>query len=286
MVEYSARSLVLSDLQFAKVRQLIREYAGIAMAPTKLQMASNRLGRHLKLLQISDFDSYLNAVRTDLTARQGFIDCLTTNVTAFFREVHHFHVLSHHLTKLKAQGRTATQFRGWSAGCSSGEEPISILMTLLDAFGTLPSSSLAIGSPLLLASDIDSATLAKARQARYSAEAMSAVPGEKRFRYFDALADGSFQLKSSFSSLMQYEHLNLNSASLNLPHQFAGGLDFIFCRNVMIYFPAEVQRQLLLKFNKLLKPEGLLFVGHSEMLLHSDDLFESLGRTVFRVRKW
>jgi chemotaxis protein methyltransferase CheR len=266
----------LTDAQFEKVRALVFEFAGIHLAITKRQLALNRLARKVVEHQFDSFDSYLNALRSSQTLRQDFVNAMTTNVTSFFRERHHFTELGRRINL-----QCPSNLRVWSAGCSSGEEPLSILMTVLE---TIP-NTLALNRPFVLATDIDTTILQRAKQGVYSDASLEVVDAGLQQKYFSRADEKNYKVKSQFQSFIQYQELNLSSALWSIPSHFTTQpFQYIFCRNVMIYFSADVQRKLLVRFHKYLEPGGLLFAGHSEMLLHSEDLFESLGQTVFRSR--
>jgi chemotaxis protein methyltransferase CheR len=271
----------LTNAQFETVRLLIANYAGINIAISKQQMVFNRLLRQLRITGIDSFEQYLEQVERSFDIRQTFVDALTTNVTSFNREQHHFQSLLDWSVKQANLGRRLSEVRGWSAGCSSGEEPTNILMTLLEGFAqqTMPTS------PILLATDIDTQVLAKARLGIYPNEQLTPLSIASRERFFSKQGPSESQFKSYYRSLIEYRYLNLNAPVWQLPRLLKPrSLQFVFCRNVMIYFTTDVQRKLLKKIHEVLEPGGLLFAGHSEMLLHSDDLFESLGRTSFRAR--
>ncbi len=271
----------LTNDQFEKVRSLIASYAGINISMSKQQMVFNRLLRQLRVTGLDSFEQYLEQVEQSFDVRQTFVDALTTNVTSFNREQHHFQSLLEWSIKQAALGRRLADVRGWSAGCSSGEEPTNILMTVLEGFEqhTVPSS------PIILATDIDTQVLARARLGIYPNEQMAPFSIASRERFFSKQGPTESQFKSYYRSLIEYQYLNLNAPVWQLPRMLKPrSLQFVFCRNVMIYFSADVQRKLLRRFHEVLEPGGLLFAGHSEMLLHSDDLFESLGRTSFRAR--
>jgi chemotaxis protein methyltransferase CheR len=274
-------SPTLTNDQFEKVRSLIASYAGINIAISKQQMVFNRLLRQLRVTGMDSFEQYLEQVEQSFDVRQTFVDALTTNVTSFNREQHHFQSLLEWSIKQAGLGLRLADVRGWSAGCSSGEEPTNIVMTLLEGFAqhAVPTS------PIILATDIDTQVLARARLGIYPNEQIAPFSIASRERFFSKQGPTESQFKSYYRSLIEYQYLNLNAPVWQLPRMLKPrSLQFVFCRNVMIYFSAEVQRKLLRRIHEVLEPGGLLFAGHSEMLLHSDDLFESLGRTSFRAR--
>ncbi len=273
---------ILSNAQFERIRLLIANYAGINMGVSKQQMVFNRLLRQLRITGFENFDEYLAQVEQSFDIRQTFIDALTTNVTSFNREQHHFQTLLDWSAKQSASGLKLADVRGWSAGCSSGEEPINILMTLLEGFGhqAIPAE------PIVLATDIDTQVLAKGRLGIYANEQLAPLAIAARERFFTKQGVTESQFKALYRNLIEYQYLNLNAPLWQLPRALKpNSMHFVFCRNVMIYFSTDVQRKLLRRIHEVLVPGGMLFAGHSEMLLHSDDLFESLGRTSFRARR-
>jgi chemotaxis protein methyltransferase CheR len=212
---------------------------------------------------------------------------LTTNVTSFNREAHHFESLKAHLKSTFTSSELARNFqlplKIWSAGCSTGQEPYSILMSLLEGGfiavdedrGTLNQA------PLIYATDIDTRALAIAKQGLYDAVLIKELSPTMTKRFFNRLDDKRVQVKPIWRNLIDFSQLNLSKKTID-PKMT--GFDAIFCRNVMIYFNSALQKQLVHFFATSLKPQGLLFAGHSEMLLHSESLLRSLGKTVYQLR--
>jgi chemotaxis protein methyltransferase CheR len=265
-------SLALDEQSFKRVCQLLDQHAGIDLNPSKRQMASNRIRKPMQSLGMSSPEDYLNLVARDPQQLQGFINALTTNVSAFNREAHHFPVLVSHLANKVESAKL------WSAGCSNGQEPYSMLIALAEAFPGLIAQR---KTSLILATDVDTAVLSHAKEGIYEREVLKPLSAAQIGRYFDFQGDDQYQVKASLRKLIDFRPYNL--ARPNTAPAWSG-LDAIFCRNVMIYFKAGTQRQLAETFAKVLKPDALLFTGHSEMLIHSDQLFQSLGQTVFRLR--
>ena len=265
---------------------LIFDYAGISLATGKKQLAENRLSRQLRLTTFTDFSTYLTAVVKEPVLKQGFISALTTNVTSFYREAHHFEVLGSYLGRLITQENITYAPRIWSAGCSTGEEAISILFTVLDSLSEAHATHLLLkGKPIVLATDIDTAVLAIAGNAQYSSTQVKSLPARWLARAFQKIDESNYRLRPEFKALIKFHPINLNAPHWIFPASFGSArFDAIFCRNVMIYFSAIVQRNLLQKFLPYLHSSSLFFSGHSEMLLHSGDLFESMGCTAYRPR--
>ncbi|HJV35003.1 CheR family methyltransferase [Geomonas sp.] len=263
-----------SDTEFARVRGLIYRKAGIALAPHKKDMVYSRLARRLRALGLSSFTEYLKLVEAAGEPElEAFINALTTNLTSFFREPHHFKLLGERLARQPA-GRAVTI---WSCGCSTGQEPYSIAMAARQALGE--------ETPLrILATDIDTTVLARARQGVYPLDQLQKVPAGLLRRFFLKGAgrqEGLGRVKDELKRLVSFERVNLQSESWPIPERF----DYIFCRNVMIYFDRETQHGILQRLASRLKPEGLLFVGHSESLHGSQTLFKSCGNTAYTLRK-
>jgi chemotaxis protein methyltransferase CheR len=263
----------LADFNIA--RRLLKQHAGIELNMSKQQMVFNRLIKPMRQLNYPTMGQFLSAVETDPSLQQHFVNALTTNVTSFFREPHHFPILLKH-----CQNRIP-KLRVWSAGCSTGQEAYSILFALLDAFPALTQMK----QPIVLATDIDTAALAIAEKACYTATELKNVSEEQAKKYLELQTDGNWQVKAMFRRLIAFKPFNLATytpAQTLSPWQ---NFDAIFCRNVMIYFSPEMQRKLVHQFAQYIKPDGLFFSGHAEMLLHSDALFSSVGQTVYSLRR-
>jgi chemotaxis protein methyltransferase CheR len=263
----------LADFNIA--RRLLKKHAGIELNMSKQQMVFNRLIKPMRQLNYPTMGQFLSDVETDPSLQQHFVNALTTNVTSFFREPHHFPILVKH-----CQNRIP-ELRVWSAGCSTGQEAYSILFALLDAFPALTQMK----QPIILATDIDTAALAIAENACYPAAELKTVTEEQTNKYLELRADGKWQVKSMFRRLIAFKTFNLATYALAQTPAPWQNFDSIFCRNVMIYFNPEMQRKLVSQFAQHIKPDGLFFSGHAEMLLHSDALFSSVGQTVYALRR-
>jgi chemotaxis protein methyltransferase CheR len=265
------REFEFTAADFERVRKLLYEHAGIALSPAKLDMVYSRLARRVRASGDRSFAQYLMRLeRRDAQEWEPFINSLTTNLTSFFREAHHFASLSRHLKAVKEK----RPIRIWCNAASTGEEPYSIAMTVVEAFnGAAPPVS-------ILASDLDTQVLAQAERGIYPAERVAKLTPEQVSRHFIKDASGppgSVQVRPELRRLITFRRINLLDAAW--PVQ--GPLDVIFCRNVMIYFDKKTQYDILKKFVPLLREDGLLFAGHSESFLHATELFRSLGRTTY-----
>lgn len=250
------REYVLTDKQFSLISTLVRTEAGINLTEAKRDLVYSRLVKRLRRLQMADFGAYIDYVGSagGNDERRELISAITTNVTNFFREPHHFEHLGGTVMPALAERLTRGEsVRLWSAGCSDGREPYTIACTVLQAFPEAARYNLKI-----LASDIDHNSLEKAKEGRYSAEMVSRMPPAIRDRYFKRIGD-SAEASSQLRDLIAFRFLNL----LN-DWPFKQKFDVIFCRNVLIYFEQDLQAQIFSRFCSVLKPGGHLYIGHSE----------------------
>ena len=268
---------------FERVRELIHQRAGISLHAGKQAMVYSRLSRRLRETSHRSFASYLQWLQANTGPSgeaewQEFVNCLTTNLTAFFREEHHFHALVDDLKALA--GRNAGKpLRIWCSAASTGEEPYSIAITVVEALGAQVQAR-------IVASDIDTKVLATAQRGVYDADARGLSP-ERLQRHFLRGKGGNagfMRVKPELAKLIEFRPFNLMSRGWT--GGGAGGLgepfDVIFCRNVMIYFDAPTQRQVLQQMHAVLKPGGLLYVGHSENFTDARDLFQLRGKTIYQ----
>ncbi|EOC1456355.1 protein-glutamate O-methyltransferase CheR [Cronobacter sakazakii] len=266
--------LALSDTHFRRICQLIYQRAGIVLAEHKRDMVYNRLVRRLRTLGLDDFGRYLSMLEANANSAewQAFINSLTTNLTAFFREAHHFPVLAEHARKRSGE------YRVWSAAASTGEEPYSIAITLADTLGTTP------GRWKVYGTDIDTEVLQKAQSGIYRQEELKTLSPQQMQRYFmrgTGPHQGLVRVRNELANQIEFASLNLLDKQYNVP----GPFDAIFCRNVMIYFDKETQQEILKRFVPLLKPGGLLFAGHSENFSNLSREFSLRGQTVYALSK-
>ncbi len=264
------REFHFTQADFERIRKLIHQQAGISLAPIKQDMVYSRLARRLRALGLATFAEYLSLLETgDPQEWETFVNSLTTNLTSFFREAHHFDILRKHL-----QAAHHRPLRIWCSAASTGEEPYSLAITACETFDTLSPSV------EILASDIDTNVLATAQRGVYPMERVERLSAERLQRFFlkgSGAQVGYARMRPELQRLITFTRINL----LDPRWPVRESLDVIFCRNVMIYFDKPTQYQILKRFMPLLRPEGLLFAGHSESFLHAADLFHSLGRTVY-----
>lgn len=264
------REFPFSNRDFDEVRKMIYDHAGIALNEAKEDMVYSRLARRLRATGKRNFPEYLALIRSgDAAEWEAFVNSLTTNLTDFFREAHHFHLLKDFLKTRKDRPITI-----WSSASSTGEEPYSIAITALETLGQ--------NAPVhILASDLDTNVLKKAAEGVYPIERLAKLSSEQQRQFFlKGTGDnaGMARAKPELRAMLKCFQLNLLDAIWSI-HQ---PLDAIFCRNVMIYFDKPTQYAILKKMKPLLKPDGLLFVGHSEALYHATDLFKLRGQTVYQ----
>jgi chemotaxis protein methyltransferase CheR len=260
---------LLSDRDFATVRELIARYAGIKLSAQKRNMAYNRLLRRLRSCGSTSFGDYLQLVQApESPEREAFVNALTTNLTAFFREPHHFELLA--ARARQRAGARQRPLRVWSSACSTGEEAWSTAMVLREA--DCPGE--------ILGTDIDTDVLQAASAGVYRIDRIAGIPPERLRRHFlrgTGANDGLASVRPELRAMVRFGQLNLQSPAWPAHERF----DVIFCRNVVIYFDRESQKRLLARFADLLPPGGLLMVGHSESFPAAHPGFRSCGRTAY-----
>ena len=272
-VEHSSREYAFTVRDFECIKKMIYARAGIALAENRQEMVYTRLSRRLRATKSKGFSEYLKRLENnDQDAEwESFVNALTTNLTAFFRESHHFPILSEHAKK-RQPGHTV---KLWCSASSTGEEPYSMAMTMVEAFDSLR-------PPVrILATDIDTQVLTVAREGIYSLDRLESMPSERIKRFFlkgKNRTSGYVRVRQELRDLITFRPLNL----LHSKWPMHGPFDAIFCRNVMIYFDKPTQYQILQKFVPLLDRDGLLFMGHSEVFQHASDLIKLIDRTVYK----
>jgi chemotaxis protein methyltransferase CheR len=267
------REFAFTAADFERVRKLIYEHAGISLSPAKQDMVYSRLARRLRETRLKSFGEYLALLeRGDKNEWEKFVNSLTTNLTSFFREPHHFPVFAEHLKKL--QGRSPIKV--WCSAASTGEEPYSIAMTAVETFNSF-------NTPVaIIASDLDTNVLATAAKGVYPLDRIDKLSPERLSRFFvrgTGTQDGFYTVRPELRRMVSFQRLNLLEPNWSV----RGPLDVLFCRNVMIYFDKPTQYKILSRFAPLLAENGLLFAGHSESFLHAADLFHSQGKTVYEL---
>lgn len=267
------REFEFTASDFSRVCKLIYQHAGISLSEAKTDMVYSRVGRRLRSEGFDSFKHYLDALekKNDPVEWEAFTNALTTNLTSFFREEHHFPILAEHISQSQQPVRI------WCSAASTGEEPYSIAMTACEAFGSL-------NPPVeIIATDIDTNVLATAAAGVYPYERVSKLSEKRRKTFFQkgtGQHEGSVRVKSELRRLITFKQLNLLADQWPLKGQF----DVIFCRNVMIYFDKPTQSKILGKFVPVMKPDALLFAGHSENFLYVSKALHLLGKTVYELK--
>lgn len=261
-----------SQQDFDNVRAILYAKTGIRLADSKDSMVYSRLARRLRALKINTFAGYLTFLKNNKSEDQSFINALTTNLTSFFRENHHFPVLRDYLESHPGKKRI------WCAACSTGEEPYSIAMTVAETLGSF-STNIEI-----IASDIDSAVLEKAKAGLYPLTSIKDLSKEKCRQFFQKGTGnnaGKVRVVPELRKMVSFRQLNLTHSQWNIELP----VDVIFCRNVMIYFDKATQLKLLARMVELMPANGLYIAGHSESFANAGHLVTLIGKTVYRPLK-
>lgn len=270
------REFTFSDEDFEALRSLVKSVTGINLSDQKRELVYGRLSRRLRALNLSSFQQYRKVLTGSPEELIELTNAITTNLTAFFRERHHFDYLREQvLLAMAADPRASHRVRIWSAGCSSGEEPYSIAMTVLESI-----ENLARWDVRILATDLDSNVLARARDGVYPRERCEAIDARQLSRHFAAEHNGAaerYRVKPDLASLVTFKQLNLMH-----PLPMKGPLDVVFCRNTVIYFDRATQRDLFSRIARLQRPGATLFLGHSESLFQVSDDYTLIGKSVYR----
>jgi chemotaxis protein methyltransferase CheR len=268
----STKEFNFTKSDFERVRALIYQRAGISLAESKQEMVYSRIARRLRATGLTSFSTYLNELEAGRLGDEweAFVNALTTNLTSFFRESHHFPLLADQVRGLKGP------ITIWCSAASTGEEPYSIAMTVCEAFNTL-------SPPVqIIATDIDTNVLAAGERGVYGMERLDKMSPERMKRFFlrgKGAQEGMARVRPELRQLITFKPLNLLADNWPLQGQF----DVIFCRNVMIYFDKATQRNILARFVPLMKPHALLFAGHSENFLYVSDALKLRGKTVYEL---
>lgn len=264
----------LTDRDFNFIKQFIAGQAGIELSEAKRNLVYSRLVRRLRALGLPSFSAYCSHLESgDEEELEHCVNALTTNLTSFFREAHHFDFLQNELLPKLIREKPEKELRVWSAGCSTGEEPYSLAMVLAEC---VPQD----WSIRLLATDLDSSVVATGAAGQYTLDRITGISDERRRRWFlrgKGVHEGQVRVRPELREMITFRRLNLLE-SWPLRNQF----DFIFCRNVVIYFSKDTQRVLFERFAEQLKSDGHLFIGHSETLYRVSDRFKLLGSTVYQ----
>ncbi|MDF1588170.1 MAG: protein-glutamate O-methyltransferase CheR [Gammaproteobacteria bacterium] len=271
------REFVMSDSNFERIRQFVSEHTGIVLSDAKKDMVYGRLSKRVRKGRYNNFDAFCDALDAGDQEEQAFlINAITTNLTSFFREHHHFEFLANTLIpELIKHNNSTKRIRIWSAGCSTGEEPYSIAMTLKESIADMSQWDVKI-----LATDLDANAIAYAKTGIYRADRVAELPQQQIERWFKRGRgdhENNVKVSKALQDLITFKRLNLLQ-----DWPMKGIFDVIFCRNVVIYFDKETQRTLFERYADILKPDGYLFIGHSESLFNVTTRFDNLGKTIYR----
>lgn len=273
-----AQQLPLSDRDFEKLRELVTRHTGIAVGDGKRQLLLNRLSKRVLIRNLSSFTEYCEMIDSgeDKAELEVFVNSVTTNLTAFFRESHHFDLLRESIIPHCLQeNRHSKRLRIWSAGCSTGEEAYCLAITAYEAIPNIDHWDV-----LILATDLDTNVLSTAKSGVYSGERIEKVPAEYRRKWFkegQGANAGKVCLSPQLKEIIRFRRLNLMNE-----WPMRGVFDIVFCRNVVIYFDKPTQARLFDRIADQMTPNGHLFIGHSESLHNVTDRFELLGKTAYR----
>ncbi len=266
----------LSNNAFAQLRKIIYDQSGISLNDGKAAMIKARVSKRLRRLELSGFDEYIQYLAADKSGEElsNLLDVVSTNVTSFFREGHHFEFLNSLIKNWMSMGQK--KVRIWSCGCSSGEEPYSIAIELLEAAGTGKQRDFKI-----LATDIASSVLKSCLHGEYDAADIAGIPAQRLNKYFDKSQkdNGNFYTAgSALKDMVLVRQFNM----MSFPYPLRRQLDIIFCRNVMIYFDRPTKMRIIDEFHRLIKPGGYLFIGHAENLPDATAKFFTVRPTIYQ----
>lgn len=273
--EIDEREFSFSDKEFRFLANLANQHTGIVLPEHKKGMVYSRLVRRLRALKLSSFAEYCELMQEEDSSDEivNLVNAITTNLTSFFREGHHFEHLRHHvLSPLADKPSSPKRLRIWSAGCSAGMEPYSIAMTVKSSFKDLKAWDARI-----LATDIDTNMLDKGMNGEYTDEQYENIPSEYRSDVLLNTKEEVIQMSDTLKQLIAFKTLNLLGS-----WPMKGQFDAVFCRNVVIYFDKPTQAKLFNRIAEFIKPGGWLYIGHSENLFKVCDRFELVGRTIYR----
>ncbi len=278
-VNFEDKEFPFKDEDFRFIQELVAERTGIVLTDIKRTMVYSRIARRIRQCGVVDFAEYCDLLKAgDESELVSFTNAITTNLTSFFRESHHFEYLAKTVLPELEKNKTNKRIRIWSAGCSSGEEPYSIAMTIMDHFKNKSDWDIKI-----LASDLDYEMVEKASCGIYKEDRVTGLD-KKHLRNYVKKGKGELsgmvKMEQSLIDMITFKQLNLL-------HEwpFKGPFDFMFCRNVVIYFNKDTQRELFDRYANVLSDNSPLFIGHSESLFKVTDRFKSMGQTIYRKEK-
>jgi chemotaxis protein methyltransferase CheR len=276
-MEARLREFEFNDQDFNSLRSLVHKHTGISLSDAKRELVYGRLSRRLRALGLDSFRDYRDLLAADPEGQEmvEFCNAITTNLTSFFRESHHFDYLRDEVLIPLGTRPPGQRLRIWSAGCSSGEEPYSIAITVRESVPEASRHDIKI-----LATDLDSEVLSRGHQGVYAEDRVKGMSQARISTFFHEKLEGGLRRFAATPNLRALITFN----QLNLMHELPmrGPFDVIFCRNVVIYFDKETQRDLFRRFAQLQRPGDVLFLGHSESMFKVSDAYTLVGRTVYR----
>jgi chemotaxis protein methyltransferase CheR len=276
-MEARLREFAFSDEDFNSLRALVRKHTGISLSEAKRELVYGRLSRRLRALGLQSFRDYRNVLTADPEGQEmvEFCNAITTNLTSFFRESHHFDYLRDQVLVPLGTRPPGQRLRIWSAGCSTGEEPYSIAMTVRESLPQAGRHDIKI-----LATDLDSEVLSRGRKGVYAEDRVKGMSQARIATFFLEQREGGtvrLAVSPAIRELITFNQLNLMH---ELPMR--GPFDVIFCRNVVIYFDKDTQRDLFRRFAQLQRPGDVLYLGHSESMFKVSEAYTLVGRTIYR----
>ena len=275
------KEFIFKDSDFRKLIAIVHDRTGISIAEHKKDMMYGRIARRLRALDLKKFDDYIAFLESDSGEKEinDFVNAVTTNLTKFFREQHHFDHLRDVAIKNVITNKRDKRLRIWSAGCSSGMECYSIAMTVAETIPDMERWDIRI-----LATDIDSNMLTKGEEGIYKEKEIEDIPAAYQKKYLPCYGEklsGQHQIVSKLRNICFFKYLNFVD-----PWPVNGPFDIIFCRNVVIYFNRETQMQVFSNFERVLAHDGWLYIGHSENLSNVTDKFALIGKTIYRKAEY
>lgn len=278
-VNFEEKEFPFTEADFHFIQSLVAERTGIVLSDIKRTMVYSRIARRIRKCGVNDFSEYCNLLKAgDESELVSFTNAITTNLTSFFREPHHFEYLTKTVLPELEKNKTNKRLRIWSAGCSSGEEPYSIAMTIMDYFKGRSDWDIKI-----LATDLDCEMVGRASKGVYKEERVTGIDKKHLRNYVrkgKGKLEGMVKMDQCLIDMITFKQLNLL-------HEwpFKGPFDFMFCRNVVIYFNKDTQRELFDRYADILPENAPLFIGHSESLFKVTNRFKSMGQTIYRKDK-
>jgi len=268
--------LKIKPKEFQLFKEYIYHNIGISLSEQKVSLVETRLSKRLKKLNLTSFNDYYNHVKNDKSNQEilYLIDAISTNVTSFFREAPQWEFLSNNLENILSKTQNKT-IRIWSAACSTGQEPYTIAIFLMENIPNISNYNIKI-----LATDISQEVIQKAQKGIYTNKELESMPNYLIQKYFHKIDSNNYEVSNKLKNFMLFRMFNLVYGNFSI---FKNRFDLIFCRNVMIYFNSETQIKLVSRFRKILKTDGLLFVGHSESLTKNSNEFKLKQSSIYKA---